>query len=704
MSPTSPLPSNSLAELARSVRRRGLLVLAVMAVAAGAAAAWAVRAPKQYRATATLLVERPLPTDLGIASPFATAQEIGRFAATQLQVLRSRAVLAALEPRLDLASWPEFAGLAPDERMAALGDALEVEPRGESALVDVSFVGLDAQRAATLVDALCDAYLAHVASREKEHVANDLGAIEAELPRLAAQRDDARADLEKYKAQNAYLTFDGRVELLQEELKQQSRIVQELREEQDALEARCAVIEEAKASDPAALARALDLEPGRERLAKLVEFETRRAELAGMPGTRTAQLATLDEEIARLRASLVEEQQRAIEGLVLKRAIARQAAKNAEERLEAMRATAAEVDRARAHHATLTARITDATELQERLTQRRDELLVLAARSGNSSRVYVQDRATPPTVPCAPHAVAAVAIALLLGLVVGAAAAVALERLDDRVGAIEELEASLDTDSIARIPHLPLTSGRAPEYDWVVRPESFPADEFRKLFLTLGGDLGTAERARAITVLSAVPREGKTLVTTGLAMAAARAGYSTLLVDGDLKRPRLHDVFSLDGAHGVLDHLAGRSELDAVIHATPFEKLSLLPAGTPTPDLDRLAQPRALAKLVESLRGRFQVVVFDTSPTLLSADAFVFARHADARVLVASAASSKVGPLRQALAQLRRLGIEVAGTVINRHATPPAPYGAYDYTHPTSPESAARRKTRRATVGAAPES
>ena len=141
MSLPSPAPSNSLADLGRSVRRRGLLVLAVLVVAAGAAAAWAVRAPKKYRATATLLVERPLPTDLGIASPFATAQEIGRFAATQLQVLKSRAVLAAVEPRLDLASWPEFVGLAPDERMAALGDAIEVEPRGESALVDVSFVG-----------------------------------------------------------------------------------------------------------------------------------------------------------------------------------------------------------------------------------------------------------------------------------------------------------------------------------------------------------------------------------------------------------------------------------------------------------------------------------------------------------------------------------------------------------------------------------
>jgi receptor protein-tyrosine kinase len=176
-----------------------------------------------------------------------------------------------------------------------------------------------------------------------------------------------------------------------------------------------------------------------------------------------------------------------------------------------------------------------------------------------------------------------------------------------------------------------------------------------------------------------VPREGKTLVATGLAIAAARAGYATILVDGDLKRPRVHEVFSLDSEVGILDHLAGRTPIDAIVHATRFENLSILPAGTPTPDLERLAQPRALAKLIEQLRGRYQVVVIDTSPTLLSADAFVFARHSDARVLVASASSSKVGPLRQAMAQLRHLGIEVSGTVINRFAEPPAPYGSYEY-------------------------
>jgi capsular exopolysaccharide synthesis family protein len=673
-----PPPVPSFPQVLRTIRRRCALVLAVALVAAGAAAAWAMRAPKKFRATATLLIERPLPTDMGIASPLGGLQEQNRFSSTQWQVLRSRTVLEALAAKVDLSSWPEFAGVAPAEVLTELAEQIEVEPRGESALVDVSFVGLSAPRAAQLVNALCDAYLAHVASREREHVQRDLAAIEAELPRLVAQRDQGRAELERFKQENAYLTFDGRAELLNEELKQQSRMAQEAREQCDGLEARRDVITDADAG-PSAMAKALDLQPRPETMQKLVEFQARRAELAGMQGTRTAQLTALDAEIRALQESIEQDQSDAIDALMIRCDIARASLASSEGRLAELRDTAAALDQAKSHYATLATRVADASALNERLAQRRDELLVLEARNGTANRIFVQDRAVPPTFPCAPRPVAVVAVALLLGLLVGGAGAVILERFDDRVGAIEELEASLETSSISRIPHLPIRPGVMPELEWLLRPATFPADEFRKLFLTLGGDQGTSERARVLGVLSAVPREGKTLVATGLAIAAARAGYATLLVDGDLKRPRVHEVFSLDGEVGILDHLAGRTAIEAIVHATRFENLSILPAGTPTPDLERLAQPRALAKLIEQLRGRYQVVVIDTSPTLLSADAFVFARHADARVLVASASSSKVGPLRQAMAQLRHLGIEVAGTVINRFAEPPAPYGSYEY-------------------------
>jgi uncharacterized protein involved in exopolysaccharide biosynthesis len=425
---------------------------------------------------------------MGIASPLGGLQEQNRFSSTQWQVLRSRTVLEALAAKVDLSSWPEFAGTAPAEVLTELAEQIEVEPRGESALVDVSFVGLSAPRAAQLVNALCDAYLAHVASREREHVQRDLAAIEAELPRLVAQRDQGRAELERFKQENAYLTFDGRAELLNEELKQQSRMVQEAREQCDGLEARRDVITDADAG-PSAMAKALDLQPRPETMQKLVEFQARRAELAGMQGTRTAQLTALDAEIRALQESIEQDQSDAIDALMIRCDIARASLASSEGRLAELRDTAAALDQAKSHYATLATRVADASSLNERLAQRRDELLVLEARNGTANRIFVQDRAVPPTFPCAPRPVAVVAVALLLGLLVGGAGAVILERFDDRVGA------SGSWGVLGRLdlthPHLPIRPGVMPD-SVAAAASDLPADGFRS-----SSSRSAATRARA---------------------------------------------------------------------------------------------------------------------------------------------------------------------------------------------------------------
>src|SRR5262245_3102123 len=110
------------APLLRTVRKRAALVAAVVLVAVGAAGAWALRAPKKYRATATLLIEKPLPTDLGILAPFGALLESGRFASTECQVLESKAVLTESARRLELDRWPEFSRLDAQGRTAALAD------------------------------------------------------------------------------------------------------------------------------------------------------------------------------------------------------------------------------------------------------------------------------------------------------------------------------------------------------------------------------------------------------------------------------------------------------------------------------------------------------------------------------------------------------------------------------------------------------
>ncbi|MEW6741483.1 MAG: polysaccharide biosynthesis tyrosine autokinase [Planctomycetota bacterium] len=682
--PPSAAPVKSVLEIGQ---RRFWFVLAGLVVTLAAAAAQITRSPKLYRATATLVIDRPAATDLGIPGLYRDLQEATRFAATQREILASKTLLWELERRLELREWPEFAGLRDDDLVAALGSRLEIEPRGQSALVEVSFTSADRERVAEVVNTLCEIYLAHVATSGKQEVMRNLMAIDAELPRLRESRDAARRELEDFKSENSELTFAGRKELLQEELKQQSRLLQEARDEHDDLVSKKTVVEPCleDGESVAAIAATLDVPVVAEYARKILELETRRAELAGREGARQAELAAFDEHARQLRDAMAAEQRRAVDALLLQWEMSRLKLEQTERHQQELERLAAEIDRLETKHESLTVRLKDATDLYERLLHRREELLVLQAGVGSNERVWIQDAATPPQRPCSPRVALSLALASLLGLILGFTAAIVRDRLDDRLTVARDVEAALEVTPIASIPLVRTPQRVNPQLDWVNGTESFPADDFRKLLFSIE-EIGPLP-GRVIAVLSAMPREGKTTISMGLAIAAARAGYSTLLVDGDLKRPRLDELFGITEARGLIELLAGEVVLGEVAHRQPNHGLSVLPAGVPGPDIERLAQPENIRSFLELARRDYQVVLVDTMPMLLSSDALVFARFADERLLVASASNSRVEPTRQALAQLKHAGLCVRGTVLNRFVKPGDRYGhyGYGYRNPTEP-------------------
>jgi Mrp family chromosome partitioning ATPase len=118
-----------------------------------------------------------------------------------------------------------------------------------------------------------------------------------------------------------------------------------------------------------------------------------------------------------------------------------------------------------------------------------------------------------------------------------------------------------------------------------------------------------------------------------------------------------------------------------VVWRPPGHDLLVLPAGIPSPEIERLTRPAQIESLLKGVRRSYQVAIVDTMPMLFSSDALVFARHADERLLVASAASSRVETTRQALTQLRQAGIPVRGTVLNRFVRPADRYGRYGHAY-----------------------
>lgn len=278
--------------------------------------------------------------------------------------------------------------------------------------------------------------------------------------------------------------------------------------------------------------------------------------------------------------------------------------------------------------------------------------------------------------PVSPRPARNMALAGILGLLLGVGLAFVRDYFDNRVHSTEDVEGEFGVPAIGRIPTLPLANGRPRGDEALVTLQAGPsvgAEAFR-ILRTNVRYVRDGIGAREIVVTSPGPREGKSLTAANLAVAFAQQGIRTVLVDADMRRSVQHLQFGLPREPGLSDVLAGGAELDAV-RATETPGLAVLPAGAPVPNPAELLGSRRLAELFAELRDRFEAIVIDSPPMLAVTDASVLGRNAEGVVLVVRAEQTDRDAVLHALAQLRQVGATVLGLVVNDTRAD----GAYGY-------------------------
>jgi capsular exopolysaccharide synthesis family protein len=287
--------------------------------------------------------------------------------------------------------------------------------------------------------------------------------------------------------------------------------------------------------------------------------------------------------------------------------------------------------------------------------------------------------ATVPSTPVSPNVPLNIALGALVGLALGLGLAVLRETLEVRIRNEHDVEQITDLPILGGIVFDP----KAGERPLIVHvdPRSPRAESFRTLRTNLQFlDIERVDRSFVIT--SSIEAEGKSTTGANLAIALADAGSRVLLVDADLRRPKLADYMGIEGAVGLTDVLVGRAELEDVIQPWGRGQLFVLPGGRIPPNPSELLGSARMTHLIAEFNRTFDVVIFDAAPLLPVTDAAILAKNVGGAIIIAAAGRTHKNQLKAAISVLDNVGAPISGLVLTMLPTkgPDAyGYGRYGY-------------------------
>ena len=317
-------------------------------------------------------------------------------------------------------------------------------------------------------------------------------------------------------------------------------------------------------------------------------------------------------------------------------------------------------------------------ELYDGLLQRMKEAGVAAGLK--SSNIRIVDRAETPKLPHAPNIPRTLALALLLGGMGGVGLAFFLDYLDNSLKTPEEIEERVGLPSLGLIPSLQSARGGYGRLRKGRRSEALAAQGVELAALTAGSSL-IAEAYRGvrtalllstpgtppkiIMVTSSKAGEGKMTTTCNIALSLAQTGKKVLVVDCDMRRPRIHKIFNTQGSSGLSEYLTGQVDLVDVVEESQVPGLFVVHAGTTPPNPGELLGSQRMQDALEGAADTFDFIFLDTPPLMSVTDPLIVAPLSDGVILVSKGGENPPEILRRARKNLEMVHARILGVVCN---------------------------------------
>jgi polysaccharide biosynthesis transport protein len=623
-------------------------------------------------------------------------------------------VTATVAPAIARDDMAEAKRLAP--YVAALQAGLRVEPVKETRtagyikdtrLIDVTFRHQDPQIAQKIVNTVAETFVLANLERKTDTNTSTGDFLTRRVAELQSEIRSAEERLANYAKNHQIISLDNEQNIVAERLTILNRQLLEAENERKMAEAVMRAGSDPKAAT--ALAETSTSQPGGAK-SRLDELKQQRAQLAARYQNEHPLIIEIDERIAEQQKQLTENRTTATETVTTnletryRQALARE--ESLRSALDRQRTETVTQNDAGIQYRIIQQEIETNKELLSGLLQRSRENDVVLA--GTPNNISIVDYALAPDYPVGPKRTQGVMLAFVLSLAFGTGLALFLEYLNDTVRSSDEVETLLRLPTLSVIPAagggavgalgrlLPVgrSSGAGLQLrgaDGDGRPElllnadqrSALAESYRHLrtsvLLSRAG-----QPPRTLLVSSSLPSEGKTTTSLNTAYSLAQTGASVVVVDADLRRPRLHALLGEPNTRGLSTILSSETdEADtlSMVRHNEATGLSVLTAGPVSPNPAELLGSERMRFLIATLAREYKYVVIDSPPIVSFTDAVLISPHVDGVLLVVRGGKTPRSVVRRSSQVLQEVGAKVLGVVLNNVQLQKDDYYYYRYYH-----------------------